>query len=1245
MELRRRNVITAALVSIVAWGYATAWIPAIRFIPYAFWYGATTTGIVLIYLVFTTTLPVSSSSGGPRPPRRQLAFANPLSWDREKAEHAKRCRYNQSPLAPDAPELSAELDNLLNGIFAKFVGSWYTKISDSSTFTNEVDRTVRTVLLDLFDRLASQDLVNLAVIKLLPTLIHHLHEFDIAERSVKGKRLNRQVTESDELDSAIAARYRGGSLHSAVSLTSSAARNSEQDHLRGLVSRLLERLLPRNIRMSMTVTVLLREIVACAILFPIVNALSDPDTWNRMLENYGRKVMEERQTVRRIRDALDEHALAQSTLGNQGVAMPVLPKLSPHDSERKFERFIRAIRKCVSLSDARRFRNEVASQLRKESSQPEPDLLFLRRLETGKHMLDQRIAQLGMGTVRRHQRLRHRPRTGAKQLIRPGAVPAWTVGPDSVLTSAGVQESTSSLETATLQEMLQHASGLSAFMEFMDRLSMMSLVQFWLVVNGFRNPLEMDGLEINSTPAGRWTAADRADLAQIKETYLGKPELAVPPDLIKTINLFLKEGSDATVTQYQAARQAILAVQSLIYARMERDMFVQFKKSDLWFKLLASEEASSRSRSDHTISALASTPQLNAQLSSLDSHSRDDHLLKPRLNRISIDSWPTPDDDDMAGSIHSVDSDTGRFPSISDQSESAKAVNALQKTLVGIMEEQSERHCSAQDTSSYYDTTLPSLGVSRSPAIDDFKETLFATIVQSQTTDKVGDSEDESADEDVHEAAPGDLGLAEAIDGLTLDIEKLVAQESIITSLLNKAELTNNTAEHRILRKSKASLEREIHRKELQRQQYILQESDNGLYGRSDISIGSVVFGHEPDGKEYAICKCLCCAYFAVLPCQEVHQTLTIGLDIVQVQRAAGEFMPAAVWMVSRRYSEFHALHKRLRARYPAVAQLDFPRRQMVLKLQLQKDLLENRRIGLQKYLRSLLTLADVCRSRDFRTFLSQATIPGVKSNGLIAASDIDVLGDSRVSSESKDVFSRIYNSVSDGVEGFIGHLPVLDHISAAGQNLISAATQRASPTFGNTASGFGSVSVGPPTGTFTAMLDPDTAAEAEAELHAFDSKEPPPLVEPVCHAFLELFELNQEANWLRGRAVVVVLQQLLGGTVERKIRSSFRTAMMPDALAGHIRTVAEMILLPAGTEAAGGGGSPRTDEQRKMSKRNAGLMMSMVLPDIVGSVVGRANAVQAARRVVAAVNNRTLNVHLAFTLVDELMDAIVGHA
>src|SRR5262249_54976103 len=127
--------------------------------------------------------------------------------------------------------------------------------------------------------------------------------------------------------------------------------------------------------------------------------------------------------------------------------------------------------------------------------------------------------------------------------------------------------------------------------------------------------------------------------------------------------------------------------------------------------------------------------------------------------------------------------------------------------------------------------SIASLGLVGDPARRSFlDEKIFAEeekFLEDEREDS--DANDKTDEDEIHQAAPGDLGLAEAIDALTLDIEKLVTQESIIDSLTRKAELTNNTAELRILKKSKSSIQREINRKELQRQQYIIQESDNSL--------------------------------------------------------------------------------------------------------------------------------------------------------------------------------------------------------------------------------------------------------------------------------------------------------------------------------------------------------------------------------------------------------------------------------
>jgi sorting nexin-25 len=113
---------------------------------------------------------------------------------------------------------------------------------------------------------------------------------------------------------------------------------------------------------------------------------------------------------------------------------------------------------------------------------------------------------------------------------------------------------------------------------------------------------------------------------------------------------------------------------------------------------------------------------------------------------------------------------------------------------------------------------------------------------------------------------------------------------------------------------------------------------------------------------------------------------------------------------------------------------------------------------------------------------------------------------------------SRLYNSIADGMEDVLGNLPILDQLSLASANIIAAATNQLQA----------------PAKSMSDGLDVNAIAEAEAELNAFEDKEVEPFVKPICDLFLEVFELNRKSNWLRGRAVVVVLHQLLGGTVER---------------------------------------------------------------------------------------------------------------
>ncbi|KAI9844224.1 MAG: Intermediate filament protein [Sclerophora amabilis] len=1245
MAITRRDAIIATVISFIAWGFAARWVPTLRYVGYAFGAGITTTvaGLGAILLLISRGKrkhAVERSRGA-----RGVSFLAPAAFEAEIQALAATSTYTRDPLYPPSFVISESLDALLDLILQDFVKSWFIKISKSPSFPNEVERAVRFALERLRDRLFAVDLVEITVSRLVPIVTEHMKDFYNAERAVRGKHLNRQVTESDELDLAIAGKYRDGKLHTAASLAFSDPKLVQQEHLRKIVERLLPELMPENQTRSRVVGVLVTEIVACAVLFPVMQLLSDPDTWNRLIEANGRPMLQDRKSVRKLRAALDEHASPQKPKNTIHF-----PRLAPYDNERKYERFIRSIRVCNNISDTRRFRSEVSSQLKRESRIEGQDQVYLKRLETGRRILDQKVTSLTSGVG-----------------------PKPTHAPNEVKNRTG----SSRLEKATLPEVLRDASGVSYFMEFMDRQRLMDLVQYWIIVDGLRNPLEDDLAEDEEPPITlpEWSESDRADLALIDSAYLSKPELKVPNSSRQAVRSFLKEGNEATPLQYYRARQAVLRAQTAALEEMQTRYFPRFKDSDLFYKYLTTNEAASNAASDTAVSSPQSLshisapapaikpPPMSRTSSRLDTKGNDlrraassstdlkssagllDDIAPSRRSFDSHPATPLFDDD------HDVDRLSQSTQSIDAQGDapngpSNQMVEAMEAALNSIIEETPSATeqknslfgsadpsfmCPRDDDSARSSLDLPradlngpkdkekpsiaSLGlVNVSSRIGVFSDNdLFSDeekFLEDEREDPDAEVDDKSPDEEIHEAAPGDLGLTEAISSLTADIDRLHSQDSVIDSLTRKAELTNNTAELRILRKSKASLLREIRRKESQKQHYIVQESDSSLYGRSTVKIKSVMVGTEDDGNEYA-------------------------LYMIEVQRKAGEQKTATTWVVARRYSEFHDLHRRLRNKYPSIKQLEFPRRRVVMKLQ--RDFLHKRRLALEKYLQELLLLPDVCRGRDLRAFLSQQAIAPPSNEN-----------DSTSATSKQDIITRFYNSVTDGVDDLLGSIPVLDQLSIAGQGLLNSANSQLNSM--------------PP----ALAADPATAAEAEAELNAFDhsnqprtaknssmsnsrdslSESPEPFVKPICDIFLEAFSLTRGNNWLRGRAVVVVLHQLLGGTIERKVRDSAKTFTQEDS----VLKVLQLIRTTIWSDDAHGNPTrrewiARMPTEKLKTRTEASVVLATLVPDLAAGVVGRANAQAASRRIFATLNNPRLNTHLAFTLLDQIIDVLIAPA
>lgn len=414
----------------------------------------------------------------------------------------------------------------------------------------------------------------------------------------------------------------------------------------------------------------------------------------------------------------------------------------------------------------------------------------------------------------------------------------------------------------------------------MDRKQRLPLVQFWLVVSGLRNPLEddipssdeEDSVVTAAANFAPWSASDRNDIAQIHDAYMGKSELRIFDRQKRAIKEFLKFGDRATQTQYVRARFAVLRAQTAVYNDMQKNDFPGFRASDLWYKFLASGERTTLSGSagfnkslEEEVVRSPTPPRGSTGRHSFDGRSNldaledyDTHPLSNSAHNIGgDDSWNSQDGGSFGGTntpesnivqameaaLNDIIEDRPNNGGDSPLFGSGSFLGATDPSPRSSMDSTRDRHfipegrATPQKGSKLKPPSLSSLGlVGSQPSGSVFKEDLFPEEHPevSDTLDNgyldVGRASGDNSDEEIHQAAPGDLGLAEAVVTLTYDIEKLCTQEAVIDSLYRKAELTNNTVEIRILRKSKSSLQREIRRKELQRQQYIVQEIDNSLY-------------------------------------------------------------------------------------------------------------------------------------------------------------------------------------------------------------------------------------------------------------------------------------------------------------------------------------------------------------------------------------------------------------------------------
>ncbi|KAH9064088.1 PhoX domain-containing protein [Lactarius vividus] len=1152
-----------------------------------------------------------------------LAFSTPAAWQAVliRSQWSHKPPQSLPPLYPESPMISAAINEILILVVRDFVLTWYRDISASPSFPTAVSAVLHSALSSLLSRLSSADLSSIIVKRVLPKITAHVEQFQESEIALRGAGLERRLTESEELDMLLASRYAGRRrLHPAVNnLSSSFTKQAEENHLKSLLDRVLPLILPADESRSTGLCVVIREIAACSVMYPLMDMLADPDFWNCTIDQLAGAAIRQQRLISKVRNVLEAQLprVKPELKAPRGTGSGA-ETITLRTDQRQFDVFLRSIDHMSSLLDARRLKNDIMGEIRRtrallaahqkddwiNGERTEDVVAFLDRLYTAKRKAEQRIITLG------------------------GNDESKRLTTDTALASH-----------LTLRDILGNPSSLSYFMEFMDRRSRSLLVQFWLTVESFKNPLESvdsddsgdDGL---NPPSSISTAKE--DISMIYELYFsGTPPHSslstISSKYVSAIRVFVSETSP-TPTMERKARKSVMLVQRQVEQAMEQD-FEEFERSELWFRVVEDVGASRVTNSVQGQPRMASSSSVESlpspksskipsrpqnPLSQFRSEQSSSSLVPPsRADQISPDSGPLFKDPQVHQGISTTPSsldvlmspfsgpepDNSRAPLFDDPGGTGKAsresestIEAIQAALSDIIaldnQQRNKPHSVSSSTSSH-----------RYLSVERYPSSSGDGVGSTEDDENRGDESGDPAQEPFHLPGPGDLQLSIEISRLAEKISALQVQDAMLDSLLRKAELTGDVQELRLLQKSRSSLNRERRELSFQKTQFEQQEVANRLIpDLTKISIVNSVVGEE-NGK-------------------------SVVRYLVEVQQLSSSGGVGTGWVIARRYNEFLDMHNKLRERHAAVRNLEFPGKRLVTSLS--GSFVDLRRTALERYMQNLVLVPAVCESSELRAFLSRNS-PFMVSEPKVSASK------PTGAFPGTGLVRHVYHSVAESIDDMFFGPSMLDV-------MIQRLTRQAAELAGIKGSSVTDEDV--VTQAFRASgnaASDDTLLQFSGDLKPLEGEtSSSSFSSPICDLILAVFELNKKNNWLRRQAIIIIMQQVLGSTVERKVRDT--TNYLFDEM--HI-----MNFIGTFRDSTWPGGQfkppsvPRTGEEKARARDDANRMLSALIPDLAANMIGRSNARRGARRIFAVLQNKRLNQHLLYTILDELVTALFPEA
>ncbi|KAJ3039594.1 Intermediate filament protein [Rhizophlyctis rosea] len=341
-----------------------------------------------------------------------------------------------------------------------------------------------------------------------------------------------------------------------------------------------------------------------------------------------------------------------------------------------------------------------------------------------------------------------------------------------------------------------------------------------------------------------------------------------------------------------------------------------------------------------------------------------------------------------------------------------------------------------------------------------------------------------------------------------------------------------------------------------------------------------------------------------------------LEVHVVNSEGAASE------WTVARRFSEFFALHQLLRVKFPVMGHVEFPSKIFTGMFKLKKDIVDDRQVALEKYIQALLTFEDVCRSTEFRKFICHSDVLSLLS--------VEAQRLAHPGQRSKNLAPN----ADESLETFMGRTRGSTNLSVTPQTRSAAQSSLGAPSMLSSSSSTLS------SGASTMMKAAEMQAVAGIDIHktGIPASGSGLATDAIVELFIELFELREKNNWLRRRAVALVLQQLFGDTIEKRISENLRWAVGEENIAYGLDWVLKAYW-PDGQWATEW--TTRSAEDIRRTKAEAQEKLTELLPDVLGNMVGKQNAKRGAVRLWSVFQNRRLNQQLVYCLMDQVFLAL----